>query len=189
MRRGSRVRIQDSGNPKRKLRWTLEQVRAGRTWVNVHTGRPNDVIASHLALGGVPGISPGAVVQREARDGAASRLDFCVETPLGRCWIEVKNVSLRVGHDACFPDAVTARGLKHLDALHRLVRAGDRAILCFYVSRADVRRVRAADEVDPAYAARLAEVAARGVEVLAYRGRITKQGLGVRDALPVITGQ
>ena len=184
---GSRVRLQDTGNPKRKLPWTLEQVRAGRTWVNVHTGRPNDVIAEALARGLVPGIDAGTSFEREVPDGAGSRFDFRATLPQGVCWIEVKNVSLRVGREAQFPDAVTQRGLKHLHALRERVVAGEQALLCFYVSRADVVRVRPAYAVDPAYSEALAEVVTAGVRVVALRGSVTRRGLGVRDVLPVAT--
>jgi hypothetical protein len=46
---GSRVLISDSGNPRRKLRLTLEMVRAGRTWIGVNTAVPVDRIAHGLA--------------------------------------------------------------------------------------------------------------------------------------------
>ena len=67
-----------------------------------------------------------------------------------------------------FPDAVTARGTKHLRELELMVQQGHRAVIFFCVQREDIHSVRAAEEIDPLYAKTLKQVAESGVEVLAY---------------------
>jgi sugar fermentation stimulation protein A len=52
---------------------------------------------------------------------------------------------------ACFPDAVTSRGLKHLVELQQQVRLGDRSVMLFLVQRRDVKVFNPADHIDPAY--------------------------------------
>jgi sugar fermentation stimulation protein A len=101
-----------------------------------------------------------------------------------RCWIEVKSVTLKVGAEARFPDAVTTRGLKHLHALDALREAGDRAVMLYLVGRGDARRFRPAWEIDPDYATALGEVAARGVEVLVVRMQLARGGLRAGPVLP-----
>jgi len=51
---------------------------------------------------------------------------------------------------ACFPDAVTSRGLKHLVELQQQVRLGDRSVMLFLVQRMDVKVFKPADHIDPA---------------------------------------
>ena len=115
---GSRARISDSGNPKRTLRWSLEQVAETDAWVMVHTARTNPVVEALVAAGRVPGVPADAPRRREAADGAGHRFDLLVEPEdAPRLWIEVKNVTWRVGDEARFPDAVTARGRRHLEGL------------------------------------------------------------------------
>ncbi len=181
---GSRVRIRDSGNAKRKLPHNLEQVKAGRAWVNVNTAVANRVIGAALLAGLVPGLPAPGDLKPEAADGEGSRLDFRLDTAEGRTWIEVKSTTLAVGREARFPDAVTARGLKHLEALMRLRAGGDRAVMLYLVARADVDAFRPAWAIDPAYAEGLTRAHAAGVEVIPVRSLVRRTGVGVGPVLP-----
>lgn len=181
---GSAVRIRDAGNPKRKLSHDLEQLRAGRAWVCVNTAVPNRVVGAALRAGRVAACAPFPTVRAEVADGHGSRFDFRLEGSGGRCWVEVKNVTLKAGAEARFPDAVTARGLRHLESLARLVAQGDRAIMLYFVARADVRSFRPAWEIDRAYAEALHAAVDAGVEVLPVRAVVTPAGVGVGPVLP-----
>lgn len=186
---GSRVRIRDAGNPKRKLSHNLEQIKAGRAWVAINTALPNLVVRAALARGALPGLDGYDQIRPEVSDGHASRLDFLLQGPAGRCWIEVKNTTLVEAGEARFPDAVTTRGLKHLGALKALRAAGDRAIMLYLVSRADARPFRPAWDIDPAYAVALTEAAEAGVEILPVQCRVSPRGLGVGPVLPYHLGR
>ncbi len=186
---GRPVLISDSGNPARKLRFTLEMIRMGRTWVGVNTGLPNRVVADLVRRGRIPELRGYPEVRPEVRYGEAgrSRIDLRLSDPEGRqpvCWVEIKNTTLRVGRAAAFPDAVTERGRKHLHDLAGVVARGDRGVIFFFVGRADCHRFRPADEVDPAYGETLREVRAAGVEVLAYRMRFSPRRVTLADRLP-----
>jgi sugar fermentation stimulation protein A len=181
---GSAVRIRDSGNPKRKLPYSLEQIRCGRAWVAVNTALPNLVVGAALARGAIPGFDGFPQIRPEVSDGEDSRLDFLLEGPQGRCWIEVKNTTLREAGEAQFPDSVTSRGLKHLHSLTRLRARGDRAVMLYLVSRADVSVFRPAWDIDPAYAAGLCTAHAAGVEIVPVRCTVTPLGLGAGPVLP-----
>ena len=87
---------------------------------------------------------------------------------------------------AFFPDAVSARGSKHLRELMFMIDAGQRAVLVFNVQRADVNAVRPADEIDPLYGKTLREALAHGVEVIAYGARITPDEISLERPLPVL---
>ncbi len=185
---GSKVRIRDAGNPKRKLSHDLEQIRAGRAWVCVNTAVPNRVVGAALRAGRIRELAGFPAVRAEVADGHGSRFDFLLEDGERRCWVEVKNVTLKRGTEAQFPDAVTARGLKHLDALADLRAQGDRAVMLYLISRADVRSFRPAWDIDPAYAGALGRVVGAGVEVLPLRAIVTPVGVGAGPALPYHLG-
>jgi sugar fermentation stimulation protein A len=104
------------------------------------------------------------------------------------CFVEVKNVTLREGRVALFPDAVSERGRKHLHELAREVRRGHRAVLLPFVARADCHAFDAAHEIDPDWARALSRAAAAGVEVLPYRARIGRRGVRLGEALPWLGG-
>lgn len=194
---GRPVLISDSGNPKRKLRHTLEMIRMGRTWVGVNTMRPNRAVARFLRTGKIPELAGYEELRREVPygDGRRSRIDLLLQDPAGRlpdCYVEIKNSTYRTPvagepgtYTAAFPDAVTKRGQKHLRDLRGVVEGGHRGVIFFFVGRADCQRFRPADEIDPTYGATLREVAGRGVEILAYRMRFSPRCLTLLDRLPV----
>ena len=185
---GSRVVLRDSQDEKRKLRYTWQTVQVGRAWVNVDTGLPNAVVAEAIERGRVPELTGYETLRREVKYGKGSRIDILLEREDERCWVEVKSTTLARRRVALFPDAVTERGRKHLGELMDRVRAGERAVQFFFVSRADVRTFRPADDIDPAYGEALREAAGVGVEVLAYKGRVRPDRIAVGEKLPVELG-
>ena len=184
---GRPVWISDSENPRRKLRYTLEMIRMGRSWVGVNTANPNPAVAGFIRAGKIPELAGYGELRREVAVGA-SRIDLLLRDPAGGrpdCFVEIKSCSLRVGDHAAFPDAVTERGRKHLSELAELVASGQRGVIFFFIARADCRRFRPADEIDPAYGEALRGVTAAGVEALAYRARFSRRRIELLDRLPV----
>lgn len=188
-RPGSAVRCSTSDDPKRKLAHTLEMIRVGRIWVGLHTQRANQLAARALASGGVPGLEGYAELQSEVDVGGGSRLDFALRGhPRDRrtAYVEVKSVTMREAESALFPDAVTARGRRHMETLARLQQRGARAVVLFVVQRADCQEVRPADDIDPAYGRALRAAARAGVEVLALRARVSARRISLERMLPVV---
>ena len=171
---GDLVLLEPCPNPARKLPYTWLACRRDGAWVGVETGMPNRVVAEAARrdrLPGLPGLDRVLVEQRYGDE--RSRIDVLARDRNGRCvYIEVKNTTLRVGDGACFPDAVTVRGAKHLRELRAMVRLGHRAALAFYVQRPDAAWFDAAREIDPGYALELDRAAADGVEILPLDGAI-----------------
>ncbi len=184
---GRPVWISDSRNPRRKLRYTLEMIRMGRTWVGVNTANPNPATAGFIRRGRIEELSGYDQVETEVTAGD-SRIDLRLRDGSGGrpdCWVEIKSSTLRAGEHEAFPDAVTERGRKHLARLAALAAGGERAVIFYFVGRADCRRFRPADEVDPAYGAALRAAVDAGVEPLAYRMRFSRRRIELVDRLPV----
>jgi sugar fermentation stimulation protein A len=167
---GSPAWVSVSDNPKRKYAHTLEIVQTPQGYVSVNTGRANYLVAEALHNGKVAAIDASSQIKAEAKipegDG---RFDFLVVAGGTHISVEVKSTTLMVGDQlGAFPDAVSSRALKHLDALARRVAAGERALLIFCAQHCGIEQVRPAAEIDAVYAQRLSEVAQLGVEVQAY---------------------
>jgi len=201
---GSRVWLWDSlpsgAAAKRKYRYSWEWVEiAGRYKACINTARPNQLVAEALAAGNITELAGDFQIQPEPKV-ADGRLDFLLQAETSAVYVEVKSVTLldypQPEHpDASdgwgsFPDAVTARGLKHLRRLAELRQQGYRAVLLFCVPHEGIARVRPARAIDPAYAAALAEVVEQGVEVLAYQAQFyaDERGLELGKRLPVDIG-
>ena len=180
---GSAVYLSRSDNLKRKLAYTWEMIRVGRTWVGINTLHPNRLVAEAIESGAIQELSAYPTIRREVVTRPGTRLDLRLEGIDGSCFVEVKNVTLAVGRAAAFPDAVTERGTKHLKELIRLKRRGHRAAVLFVVQREDCDYFRPADEIDPEYGRWLRRAVKAGVEALPYRAKVTPREIELTERL------
>jgi sugar fermentation stimulation protein A len=175
-----------SGDPKRKLAWTLQLVEADGGLVGVNTMNPNKLVAEALAADAIPELSGYAVIRPEVKYSEASRVDFLLTHPdRPPCWLEVKNCHYRRdGTLAEFPDCVAARSAKHLKDLAAEVAKGARAVQLFVIQRTDCDSFAACEDLDPVYARGLNDAAEAGVEVLCYRCDISPDEVRISRRIP-----
>ncbi len=193
---GTRVWLSKSDNPKRKLTysWELAEVDlgSGLELVGVNTAHPNPLVGAAIAAGTIVELAGYGKLRREVKYGRNSRVDFLLEDATREgmrppCYVEVKNVHLmRARGLAEFPDAVTARGAKHLDELSAMAAQGCRAVMVFLVQIGSANRVALARDIDPAYGAAFDRARQAGVEAIAYRCAISATEIAVADAVPVV---
>ena len=183
----SEVWLSPARNPDRKLRYTWELLRFGDGLVGINTHLPNALVADAIEDGTIPELGGYETLRREVKYGKNSRIDILLESDgKPRCYVEVKNVHLmREESLAEFPDAVTARGTKHLVELSDMVAEGSRAVMMYLVQRVDCSTFSLANDIDPTYAAAFAKARAAGVEVLCYTCTITTEGIDVSHPLPL----
>ncbi len=181
---GHPVLLSHADNPQRKLAYTLELIQVDGGWVDTNTQRANKVVGEGLRNGLLPGLA-GYDVTPEFRFGE-SRLDFMLESASDKALLEVKNVTLldEIGR-ACFPDAVTTRGQKHLRELIAAVEQGWRAVIVFLVQRRSAETFSPADHIDPEYGRLLRLALEGGVEALAIRTRVSPTEVIVDSSIPV----
>lgn len=182
---GSPVLLSTSSRPGRKYPYTWELVQIGGNWVGINTALPNRLVEDAVIDGTVAELQGYETLRREVPYGADSRVDLLLEGAKGRCYVEVKSVTLVEGRRALFPDAVTLRGQKHLCELEQTVLRGDRGIIFFAVQRSDAECVAPADAIDPEYGRLLRRAVNAGVEALAYRAVVTPESIYLREQLPV----
>jgi len=183
---GSRVFLSRSPNLKRKYPFGWELVQADGCWAGINTGLPNQLTREGIENGTVTELQGYATIRPEVPYGERSRIDLLLEGASGRCFVEVKNVTLVENGRALFPDAVTIRGQKHLRELMRVVSAGDRGVIFFTVQRDDGNAVSPADMIDPEYGRLLRQALDNGVEALAYRALVTPEEIRLTERLPVM---
>ena len=187
---GNRVWLSESDSATRKYRHTWELVEVGsRVMVGINTGLPNALVAEAIADGTIRELSGYSEVRREVAFGEErSRVDLLLEGGRRKpCYVEVKNVTAAASRGvALFPDCVSERGSKHLRELMRLKARGMRPVQLYCVQRGDVEEVRPADGIDVEYGRTLREAIAAGVEVLAYRARVTPTEIRLAERIPVI---
>ena len=186
---GSRVWLSSSDAPTRKYRHTWELVEVGGVLIGINTALPNKLVREAITLGVISELGGYSSVRAEVPFGVErSRVDLLLQDPArADCYVEVKNVTAAVEQGiAVFPDAVSARGAKHLRELMRLTADDRRAVLIYCVQRGDVSQVRPADNIDPLYGRTLRDALAAGVEVLAYRARVTSEAINLCEPIEVV---
>ena len=189
---GARVWLSKSAKPARKLPYSWELVEvdlgAGPELAGVNTAHPNALIGAALAASAIPELSGYHSVRREVKYGKNSRVDFLLEVPSRPpCYLEIKNVHLmRKPGLAEFPDAVTARGAKHLDELADMVTGGARAVMLYVIQIGSADRFALARDIDARYGSAFDRARAAGVEALAYRCTLRRDGIEVTTPVPIV---
>jgi sugar fermentation stimulation protein A len=189
---GMRVWLSKSSNPARKLVYSWELVEAdfggGHELAGVNTAHPNGIVGDAIAAGLIAELAGYTTIRREVKYGTNSRVDFVLED--GRrapCYVEVKNVHLmRQPGLAEFPDAVTARGAKHLAELAAMVKAGQRAMTVYLIQIGSANRFALARDIDPQYGVAFDAARAAGVEAIAYRCALSCDAIDVSGPVPIV---
>ena len=186
-----------SDNPKRKHPYTWEQAeipvqKQGETVLTragINTHQANRLVEEHLNNADNPELSAYQSIRKEVRYGSEnSRIDFLLtQDRLRDCYIEVKSVTLAMGNGlGLFPDAVTARGTKHLRELMEVVEAGHRAILLFCVQHSGIDHVSIAQDIDPVYAETFKLALKAGVEVQVWGCELTNKQISITHQLAFV---
>ena len=182
---GSRVWLSTSTNPERKYPFTWELVEIDEVLIGLNTALPNRLTHEAISNETITELRGYDKIRPEVRYGVNSRIDLLLEGASGRCFVEVKNVTLADHGVALFPDAVTERGQKHLRELMQVVADGDRGVIFYAVQRGDTDSVAPADLIDPEYGRWLRQAMACGVEALAYRAEISTDEIRLKHSLPI----
>lgn len=181
---GAEVYLSPVSDPTRKTRFTWEMIKIDGRWVGINTGNPNKLAFETVSAGVIPELSGYTKVMREVVFGD-SRFDVFAENETEKCFVEVKNVTLKQGKYVLFPDAVTTRGQKHLKTLMEVKASGMRAVMLYIVQRTDVEIFAPAKEIDPDYAKTLKLAVNAGVEVIVIQVEVTPAGIYLKKKLPV----
>jgi len=163
-------RLLKHNDPKRKLQYTLEQVKVNDTWVGVNTHRANMFVWEAFTERRLPhwhSYNDGA---REVKISPESRLDLRLNGPkMKPHFVEIKSVTLAENGVALFPDAETTRGQKHLRDLMKLQHDGASCEIFFVVQRDDCKAFAPAEKIDREYARLLSLARDSGVRISVYQ--------------------
>jgi len=177
------VYLSPANDPKRKTKFTWEMIKINDNWIGVNTGVPNKLAFDALVNNTIFSLRGYTHVRREVKFGN-SRIDLFAENEAEKCFIEVKNVTMKVGTYARFPDAKTERGLKHLNELMEIRRQGMRAVMLYVIQRVDVEIFGPAWDIDPAYSEKLLEAFESGVEIIPIMAYVSPEKIALGRVLP-----
>ena len=181
---GRNALLWDSPDLKRKRRYTWRAVEFEGHWIGTDTQLANRIVEEALRLQLVPGLETYNDVAREQLIEKGLRVDFIISGAQGTCLVEVKSATVVENGVARFPDSPTPRGVRHLNALKRKAKEGQRSVILYLVQRDDAHSFVVSNSHDPAYAKAFEDAIASGVEVLALAVSVCREGFSNPRLLP-----
>ena len=183
---GAPVYLSVADNPKRKTKFTWEMIFLNNSWVGINTMIPNIIVFESIKEGLIDKLNGYNIIKREVKFDD-SRFDLYLENKSEKCFVEVKNVTLFRNKDTAeFPDAPTARGIKHLLTLIDAIKKSYKTYLIFLVQIQNMKYFKIAKDIDEEYYKNYLIAKKAGVNFLAYRCDISSKKIFIDKKLKII---
>ena len=183
------VWVSKTDNPNRKLRYTLEIIENDKSKVGVNTHSANKIILHALENNLIDEFKNFSEIIPETKFGSNTRFDFLVFKKKEKAFIEVKNVTLsRKKEIAEFPDAITSRGLKHINELVKASKKNYKIFILYLIQRDDCKSFKIAKDIDPAYAAALNKAIKKKLNILCYDCKFSTKGIKLNNKINLKIG-
>ncbi|MBL6785946.1 MAG: DNA/RNA nuclease SfsA [Candidatus Pelagibacter bacterium] len=186
LKAGNKVWVSKSNNPKRKLKYTLEIIEDNKSKVGVNTHSTNKIVLNALQNKLIKEFTNISEIKPETKFGKNTRFDFLITDKKNKIFIEVKNVTLsRKKGLAEFPDAVTTRGLKHINELIKAAKKNYKIFILFLIQRSDCETFDIAKDIDPNYAKALKKAVKNNLNILCYDCKFTSKGIKLNKKIKI----
>ena len=186
LKKGNKVWISKSSNPNRKLKYTLEIIEDKSSKVGVNTHSSNKIVHHALQNNLIDEFDNISEIKPEIKFGLNTRFDFLVSNEKHKAFIEVKNVTLsREKSLAEFPDAVTTRGLKHINELLKASKKNYKIFILYLVQRDDCKSFTVAEDIDPSYATALKKAVNNKLKILCYDCKFSSKGIKLNKKMKI----
>ena len=184
---GNEVYLLQNNNPERKLKYGLEIIKTRKNLVGVNTHMANRIAQHALENNLIKELRNSDLIKPEVFFNKETRFDFFIEKNKQKIFVEVKNVTLfRDKNTAEFPDAITARGTKHLLTLIDAIKKGYKSYLLFLVQIQNMEKFKIAKDIDNEYYKNYLIAKKSGVNFLAYRCKISLKEIFIEKKIKII---
>ena len=178
LKKNNKVWLTESNNPNRKLKYTLQIIKEKNSKVGVNTHLTNKIVYHALENNLIDEFNKKIKIKPESKFGTNTRFDFLITKNNTKTFIEVKNVTLsRTKGVAEFPDAVTARGLKHIKELIKAANKGYKIYILYLIQSDDCKFFKIAEDIDPEYSKLLSKAVKKKLNVLCLDCKISTKGI------------
>ena len=185
--KGNDVYLIKNDNPKRKLKYGLEIIKANKNLVGVNTHLANKIVNHGLQNNLIKELKYSEKIKSDVFFNKETRFDFLTEKKGEKSFIEVKNVTLFRDHNTAeFPDAITSRGSKHLLALIDAIKKGYKTYLIFLVQIQNMKYFKIAKDIDNEYYKNYTIAKKAGVNFLAYRCKINTKEIYIEKKINIL---
>ena len=186
LKAGNKVWISKSDNPNRKLKYTLEIIEDKNTKVGVNTHSTNKIVHHALKNNLINEFKNIIEIKPEIKFGKNTRFDFLINSKKNKTFVEVKNVTLsRKKKLAEFPDAVTSRGLKHINELIKASKKKYRVFILYLIQRDDCDSFTLAKDIDAEYAKAVTKAVKNKLNILCYDCKFSTKGIKLNKKIKI----
>ena len=186
LKKGNKVWVSKSSNPNRKLKYTLEIIEDQKAKVGVNTHSTNKIVHHALKNNLIKELKNSLEIKPETKFGKNTRFDFLIINKDFKAFIEVKNVTLsRNKKKAEFPDAVTSRGLKHINELVDANKKGYKIFILYLVQREDCNSFSIAKDIDADYEKALVKAVKNNLNILCYDCKFSSKGIKLNKKIKI----
>ena len=183
LQKGNEVWLTPNNDPKRKLKFTLEMIKVNKRIFGVNTHRANRIVQHALENKLIKEFKSVKNIRPEFKFSDDTRFDFLCDKNI----IEVKNVTFTRKKDlAEFPDAVTARGTKHLNMLIKSIKKGFKPFVLFLTQIQGINNFRIANDIDQNYFDTFLKAKKVGVKFLAYRCALNSKEIIIEKKIKIL---
>ena len=187
LNKGNKTWFSTSNDPNRKLKYSLEIIRVGKSLVGINTLLTNKLIFEALKLKKIKSLIKFDNIKTEVKFSNNTRFDFLISNSTEKCFLEVKNVTLlRNNNIAEFPDAVTSRGTKHLNELINAKKKGFQSYILYLIQRQDCKAFKIAGDIDINYKITFDKAAKAGVKMLCYDCKINAEEIKLNNQIKLM---
>ena len=152
--------------------------------MGVNTHLTNKIVLHALSNNLIEEFDEDIVIKPETKFGSNTRFDFLITKNKFKAFIEVKNVSLsRTIGLAEFPDAVTSRGLKHINELLHASEKGYKIFILYLIQRDDCKSFKIAEDIDPEYSNTLIKATKKKLNILCYDCKFSPKGIKLNQKI------
>ena len=184
---GNEVYLLPNNDPKRKLKYGLEIIKSRKNLVGVNTHMANRIVEHGLKNNLINELKNNDSIKPEVFFNKETRFDFLLDKNNQKTFVEVKNVTLFRNKDiAEFPDAPTARGIKHLLTLIDAIKKSYKTYLIFLVQIQNMKYFKIAKDIDEQYYKNYILAKKAGVNFLAYSCDISSKKIFIDKKLKII---
>ena len=186
LKNGNRVWLSKSDNPNRKLKYTLEIIEVNNSKVGINTHSTNKIVLQALQNNFFKEFNNIVEIRPETKFGSNTRFDFLIINNNTKIFIEVKNVTLsRKKKVAEFPDAITTRGLKHINELIKASKKGYEIFIIFIIQRDDCNLFSIAEDIDTSYAEAIRAALKKKLKIICYDCKFSVKGIKLTKKIKI----
>jgi len=181
---GNSVWFTQTNDPKRKLKYTLQMIDINKRLVGINTHLTNKIVLEALEKKKIKSLTSFFNIKSEAKFSDNTRFDFLISNNKEKCFLEVKNVTLvRENSIAEFPDAITARGTKHLRELINAKKKGYKSCILYLIQREDCKSLKIAKDIDEEYKNTFDSALKNGVKILCYDCKLSHEEIRINNQI------